>query len=189
MGPLRQQEVVPDPDLTPLLLRPLPEHYATVHAHTGGGYHLIDRPTVEWDLTFSVGWRYTRFDSVAVGEPTDDSTAALLTRTTLNWDITEDLKFNLNYVLEIGVPVTRNPNQHLVSKLSIDLVGDFNLDVTFQWDRVGIRSPMPTATCPRMTTFGLPSASAGSSRKAAKGFESTVLNSDLAQRARVSMLD
>jgi putative salt-induced outer membrane protein YdiY len=125
----------------------------------GVGYHLFKRSKLKWDLTLALGWRYTAFDSVPEGRPTDDSTAAIIPGTDLQWDITKSLEFDLNYRAEVAVPDTENTNHYVVAKLSIDLISDFDLDVTFQWDRVGNPKPDSDGTIPEnddfRTTIGL----------------------------------
>ena len=104
---------------------------------TGVGYAIVDTPSIEWEIGAGVGVRYTRFESVEVNEDDDDYTPSLLPLTHFNWDVTKKVEIDLLYQLEIAMPETRNTNQHFTATLSLDLIGDFDLDVTLQWDRVG----------------------------------------------------
>jgi putative salt-induced outer membrane protein YdiY len=103
----------------------------------GGGYRVVDTPEVDWELQLAAGWRQTEYESVVPGTPEDESTASIIPATTLEWDITSDIEFNLTYRIQIGVPETADTNQHLVLGFEIDLFEDFDLDLKFQWDRVG----------------------------------------------------
>lgn len=103
----------------------------------GLGYAIVDEPSIELDVGAGVGWRYTRFESVEVNEEEDDSTVSVLPLARLDWDVTKKVEIELRYLMEIGVPETRDTNQHLVATLSVDITGNLDLDVTFQWDRVG----------------------------------------------------
>ncbi len=103
----------------------------------GVGYHAIDQPITKLDLSIIGGWRYTEFDSVTAGGDEDDSTATVTPAVHLEWDITPKIEFGLRYGLNIAVPRTSDTNHHLVANLAIDIWGDADLDITFQWDRIG----------------------------------------------------
>ncbi|UCG12183.1 MAG: DUF481 domain-containing protein [Deltaproteobacteria bacterium] len=143
--------------LTPLSLSYYSDRFANIeHQLTpaaGGGYHLIDRSNIKWDLALAVGLRYTKYLSASGGDSGEDSTTTVIPRTNLNWDITKDLEFHFSYKIEIGVPETKNTNHHIVAQLSIDLVGDFNLGLTFQWDRVGDPQPEADGRVPKSDDF------------------------------------
>ncbi len=119
----------------------------------GFGYHLIDRPSTEWDLNLGGGWRYTRYDSVQPGESIDESTAAIVPGTNISWDITDDVEYTLSYTIGIGVPNSASTNHHLLTGISIDLIGDLDLDVSFQWDRIGQPRTNADGTVPKKDDF------------------------------------
>jgi putative salt-induced outer membrane protein YdiY len=119
----------------------------------GLGYYLFKRSKLKWDFRLTGGWRYTKYESVPAGAPADESTATLIPGTILEWDITKSIEFDLNYKFEIPIPETQNLVHHLVAKLSIDVVGDFDLDVTFQWDRVRNPKPDSEGIIPRNDDF------------------------------------
>jgi len=112
------------------------------------GYHVVDTRTMEWDLQAGLGYRYTRFDSVQAGEDTSDGTAAIIVGTTFNWDITSDIEFHLDYNIQVGVPETVDTNQFAFLTLSIDLIGDLDLDLSLTWNRVGDPQPNANGTTP-----------------------------------------
>ncbi len=112
------------------------------------GYHAVDRKNVEWDLQAGVGYRFTAFDSVEAGEDNSDGTAAIIAGTTFNWDITSDIDFHFNYSIQIGAPNTVDTNQFAFLTLSIDLLGDLDLDLSLTWNRVGDPQPIANGTTP-----------------------------------------
>ncbi len=71
------------------------------------------------------------------GEDDNESTAQIAPITRLGWDITEKIELDFRYGISIGVPETRDTTQHLITTLSIGLWGDLDLDLSFQWDRIG----------------------------------------------------
>jgi putative salt-induced outer membrane protein YdiY len=101
------------------------------------GYHVVDRKDLEWNVTGGGGYRYTRFDSVEEDDDDTDTTAALTVGTALDWDVTKDIEFHVDYSLHMGVPETGNTNHHAFLSLSIDLAKDLDLDLSLIWDRVG----------------------------------------------------
>ncbi|MHC4135513.1 MAG: DUF481 domain-containing protein [Planctomycetota bacterium] len=103
----------------------------------GGGYRVVDTSKVEWELDLAAGWRFTEFESVIPGTPGQESTATIIPGTRLEWDITSDIEFKLSHFVQVGVPDTADTNQHLVMGFEFDLLEDIDLDITFQWDRVG----------------------------------------------------
>ncbi len=119
----------------------------------GIGYHLVDTSTVAWDISLGAGYRVTYFDSVAAGGEDPQTTATAIPGLHLDWDITGDIEWIVDYTLEIGVPETERTNQHLVTTLSIDLYGDFDLDLTFQWDRIGQPVPDANGNVPQKDDF------------------------------------
>lgn len=103
----------------------------------GFGYHLMDTADVDWDIALTGGWRYTRYKDTQPGEDDDDSSAFLGPIINLDWDITDDIELDLDYSLATDPADTSSTDQHMVATLSVDLWKDLDLDVTFQWDRIG----------------------------------------------------
>jgi len=103
----------------------------------GGGYHLIRQPKAKWDLELLAGARYTESDSSVAGAADSETIGAIIPGTSLDWDITSKTELEFAYHISIGVPDTENTNHYLVTKLSVDVIGDLDLDVTFQWQHIG----------------------------------------------------
>lgn len=111
------------------------EHQITPAAQVG--YHVIDTSKMEWDLEAGGGYRYTAYNSVEPGEPDSTGTAAIVAGTRFSWDITGDIEFQMNYQIQVGVPKTADTNQNAFLALSIDLIGDIDLDLSLTWNRTG----------------------------------------------------
>ena len=56
---------------------------------TGVGFHILDQGDLKWDLEPTIGYRYTRFDSVEPGEDervtTYGNCSGFLTRRSARW--------------------------------------------------------------------------------------------------------
>jgi len=122
---------------------------------TGAGYYLFKQHKFEWLVALLAGWQYTRFDSVEAGEAKDDSSAALIFSTHLDKDITSAIDATLDYRLQSAVPDIANTNHHLEAVLSVDVIGDLDLDLTFVWDRVGDPQPDSSGDRPTKNDFRL----------------------------------
>ncbi len=103
----------------------------------GGGYHIINRKKLTWDLDLGFGYRFTRFESVGANQDEEETTASLIPSTRFEWDITKKTEFGLFYRVDIGIPDTANTNQHLEATFTVDVIGNLDLDIRFVWDRIG----------------------------------------------------
>ena len=102
----------------------------------GFGYDLLDQNTVSWEIGGGPAYQYTIHSSVGGGEKSTEDSLAGLFSTTVDWDITPDIETKLDYNITVPMPGTDEYNHHLALILSLDLIGSFDLDVTFAWDRV-----------------------------------------------------
>lgn len=101
------------------------------------GYHVVDRKDLEWEMTAGGAYRYTRFDSVEDDDDDTDTTAVATFGTNLEWDVTKDIDFRFDYIVQVGVPEIGNTDHHAFLSLSIDIAKDLDLDLSLTWDRVG----------------------------------------------------
>ena len=107
------------------------------------GYELIDRPDQSWRLSLGPGYQYTRFTEPAPGIGEDDSTLAAVLLSQYTWDVTSRIDLGFDYSITAALPETDDYSHNLLLRLSVDLIGDFTLDVSFVWDRVN--QPIPDA--------------------------------------------
>jgi hypothetical protein len=101
----------------------------------GGGYHVIDEKDMEWDLALEAGYQFTKFRSEA--SEGDSETATLIPSTSFEIDVTDDVEFEFDYQVMIGLNEIGDTSHHAVSVLSVDIVEDvLDFDVVFIWDRI-----------------------------------------------------
>ena len=106
---------------------------------TGGvgiGYDIIDRPTMEWNITTGPAYQYAWFDSVEPGNPTSKGAAALTFGSRFKWDITHRIKWLLEYRGQYTSKQVGETTHHAVGTLSLELTKRFDLDVSLTWDRI-----------------------------------------------------
>ena len=104
--------------------------------YAGIGYDLMDRDGMTWNINVFGAYEKTEFSSVPDGDPTSQSSAAVVFGTRYEWDATSTVELKLDYSITVPVPSTENYNHHLSTVISVDVIGDLDLDVTFVWDRL-----------------------------------------------------
>ncbi len=121
----------------------------------GVGYYLSKRSDFKWVVSLLPGWQYTRFDSVEAGESQDESHAAVIFGTKLDKDITATIDVTLDYRAQSAVPDIANTNQHFEAIVSVDVIGELDVELTFVWDRVGDPEPDSSGDLPKQDDFRL----------------------------------
>jgi putative salt-induced outer membrane protein YdiY len=110
---------------------------------TGVGYHIIDTPKTEWDITPGLAYQYTQNSSVEPGQDTDNSTPAFVLGTNYETKLTKKIKFNASYRFNIVNQESGKYTHHAVAAIEYKLTRMLDLDLSFVWDR--IQDPEPAA--------------------------------------------
>jgi putative salt-induced outer membrane protein YdiY len=103
---------------------------------TGYGYELIRTPKTE--LTFLAGVGYQEQQYVSVEEGADDHSGSpiLLGGLHFDRDLTGRIEFLLDYDMRLLNEDNGQYTHHFISTISIDLVKDFDVDISYIWDRI-----------------------------------------------------
>ena len=104
---------------------------------TGLGYDLVDRSTLDWNVSALPSFQATRFDSVQAGEAERKDAGALVLGSEFDWEISRRVDLVLEYQGQFTNSELGETLHHSVSKLEIELSKLFELDISFVWDRVG----------------------------------------------------
>lgn len=127
--------------VTPLFFEATQDRFQNIYLRftpgSGVGYQLVDRGTLEWDVDAGLGYQLIRYDSVEPGEPTRQESAAALLGTSLSADVTEKVEVLFDYRVQAAFSGDVGTNQHAKLTISVDLLSDLDLDVSFIWDHVG----------------------------------------------------
>jgi len=140
---------------------PLAEYYhdpfqnidARLTAGGGVGYYLIDTPRTEWLVAGGPGYRHMRFDTVQPGEPEAESTPAVFLQSSFMIELTKRIDFELDYQMIRANEGSGGATQHGSATLEIDLTRRLDLDVSFNWDRIGNPQPDSTGLVPERDDF------------------------------------
>ena len=129
------------------------DHQATIE--TGLGFNAIDNARTELLFAGGIGVNFLRNNSVAAGEDDTHQSPAV----SFTMDFETELTSWMDYVFAFQGRVVDEQSgtyqQHLLTTLSTDLIGDFDLDVSFVWDRIQDPQPRADGSIPEQDDFRL----------------------------------
>jgi len=119
----------------------------------GAGYQIVDTSKVWWDINAGIGYQNVRFEDVQEGEPDSAETPALMLSTHYDNELTGWMDYFLNFQFSIVSEESGTYHHHLLTGFELDFFGDFDLELTWVWDRV--QDPVPNAegTTPQKDDF------------------------------------
>jgi putative salt-induced outer membrane protein YdiY len=100
------------------------------------GYEVVDTARHGWRLSAGPAYQYTRFGTAPPGEDVDEGTAAAVLLSKYSWNVSSAVDFDFDYSITAALPETHQYNHNFVTRVSVDLIGDLDLDLGFVWDRV-----------------------------------------------------
>lgn len=109
-------------------------HQATVE--TGLGFNAIDNAKTELQLAGGIGVNFLRNNSVTTGNDTTTTSPAISFTTDFETELTSWMDFVFAFQGRVVDEQSGKYQQHLLTTLSTDLIGNFDLDVSFVWDRI-----------------------------------------------------
>lgn len=120
---------------------------------TSFGYNLIRTSKTEWEVSGGPGVFYKRYVSVEVGEDVDNISPLLALGTKFDTEVTKWMDYLFEFRFQFVDEVSGRYNHYMLSTLSIDLVGDLDLDLSFVWDYVARPQPVEDGTIPKQDDF------------------------------------
>ena len=103
---------------------------------TGLGYTIIDTSRIDWNIAGGPAYQSTRFISVEAGENIKETTPALVVSTDYDIELTNKLDFMFSYSTTWGNKESGGYTHHSVTTFESEIIGSFNLDVSFIWDHI-----------------------------------------------------
>jgi putative salt-induced outer membrane protein YdiY len=122
---------------------------------TGLGYEVYNSDKLEVDISGGPGFRETIYDSYELGEKSKNSTPMLSVTTDLEYEINSDLDFDLTYAFELLNKDNGSYTHHILSKLDHDFYKDFDLAISFIWDRIEDPTKREDGTTPEKDNYQL----------------------------------
>jgi len=119
----------------------------------GGGIFPVRNSTVEFEIGLGGGYTKTSYVSVEPGQSDTDETGSLIPTMSLDWDLTDDIEWNIAYNGRIGLPDPKNSTHHLSSLFSVDVWSALDFTVSTTWDRVENPTPNADGVMPKPDDF------------------------------------
>jgi hypothetical protein len=129
------------------------EHQGTLE--TGLGYELINTSKTEWDLFAGAGFNYVERVSVEAGQPSNSTSPAMSIGTSFDTELTSWMDYLFSFTATFVDEESGSYQHHLLTTLSSDLAGDFDIDISFIWDRTQEPPPLADGTFPEQDDFRL----------------------------------
>ena len=121
----------------------------------GLGYEFYNSDKLEIDISGGPGYKETNYFSHEIGEKSKSSTVMLTATTNLEYEINSDLDFDLSYKFEFLNKENGSYTHHVLSQLEHDLYKDFDLVVTFIWDKIENPTKREDGTTPEKDNYQL----------------------------------
>lgn len=121
--------------------------------HSGVGYYLARSSRTEWSLGVGVGYQYTQYISVEAGNPNYSSSPYMGCGTVFDYEVTKDIDYLLDYSFKLLNEANGQYTHHLLTTLSMDLIGELDVDVSLVWDRVEKPTADSSGTFPEQDDY------------------------------------
>lgn len=110
------------------------DHQATIE--TGLGFNTIDNARTELLFAGGIGVNFLRNNSVAAGKDSTNRSPAVSFTMDFETELTSWMDYEFAFQGRVVDEQSGTYQQHLLTTLSTDLIGNFDLDVSFVWDRI-----------------------------------------------------
>lgn len=119
------------------------------HRYTLGfsmGYHFVDTKKVTWDMTLGPSYQRTTFNEVESSttdenNDTTENSGVILLGSEFEYEFTKDIDFEFNYQIQFVNEEAGKYIHHINSSLEVELINNFDLDLSFYLDRIDKPQP------------------------------------------------
>jgi hypothetical protein len=129
------------------------EHQGTLE--TGLGFELTDTSRTEWEIFAGAGFNYVERVSVEPGQPSNSTSPAFSIGTNFDTEVTRWMDYLFAFTATFVDEDSGSYQHHLLTTLSSDLAGNFDIDISFVWDRTDMPPPLADGTFPKQDDFRL----------------------------------
>jgi len=103
----------------------------------GVGYTIISSDKTDWSVSAGPSYLSTKFISVQAGEDRVVDALSLALSTDYESEISNKIDFIFKYKIQLSEKEAGGYTHHIIATLENELTKDFDLDVSFIWDRIG----------------------------------------------------
>ncbi|MCP4875008.1 MAG: DUF481 domain-containing protein [Gammaproteobacteria bacterium] len=135
------------------------DHRATIGF--GAGYHLLNKPSVTWNISGGPAYRVIQYDSVQSGNEDEADTPALVAGTFFDRELTSTVDFKTLYNSSIANRESGSYTHYAKATFNIELTSNLDFDISLAWDRTRDPQPRSDGSVPEqndiqwLTTLGL----------------------------------
>ncbi len=129
------------------------DHQATIE--TGLGFNAIDNARTELLFAGGIGVNFLRNNSVAAGKDSTNQSPAVSFTMDFETELTSWMDYVFSFQGRVVDQQSGTYQQHLLTRLSTDLIGNFDLDVSFVWDRIEDPQPRADGSIPEQDDYRL----------------------------------
>ena len=129
------------------------DHQATIE--TGLGFDAIDNARTELSISGGVGANFLRNNSVEAGKDATNQSPAVSFTTDFETELMSWMDYLFTFQARLVDEQSGNYQHHLLTTLSTDLIGNFDLDVSFVWDRIEDPQQRADGSTPEQDDFRL----------------------------------
>lgn len=126
---------------------------------SGIGYHIIEEDEINWDISISPSYQFTRFNTVEGDNERTQASPALVIDTEFEYELTDNLELEVQYTPQFTEKDSGLYKHYLKTSLDIDLTGDLDLELSYIWERTEEPQPDDEGQVPNQNdtwvTFGL----------------------------------
>jgi hypothetical protein len=119
------------------------------------GYELTDTSRTAWDIFAGVGFNYVERVSVEQGQPSSSTSPALSIGTSFDTELNSWMDYLFTFTATFIDEESGSYQHHLLTTLSSDLAGNFDIDISFVWDRTQKPPPLADGTFPEKDDYRL----------------------------------
>ncbi len=127
---------------TPLFSEYYRNEYQNIHTQITSsialGYRFIDEKNIRWEISSGPGVIYTEYDSLYAGRKNNRIAPTLVTRTDLEFDITNDIAFLWDYQFLFTEKKSGKYRHHMVTSLELDLTQWLSVNLSYVWDHLEV---------------------------------------------------
>ena len=126
-----------------------------IHYGIGIGYHLIDTNRTTWDVNAGPSYQKSKFIDVEVGAKDTESSPGLTLGTDFTFEVTSSIDYSASYNVQVVEKESGGNIHHFQTGLEIDLLNDFDLDLTFYADRTNNPKTDSSGDIPKKNDYRL----------------------------------
>jgi len=102
----------------------------------GAGYDIYASPRTNWTVFAGPAYQKTNFETVPDGDDDSETTPAFLITSDYDIELTKSIDLIIKYQAYLVNKRSGTYVQHALTSLETELIKDFDLDVTWIWDRI-----------------------------------------------------